>query len=151
MNKQEIIRKIKSKKGQFASIHARRDLQLKKDSPFKRVEKETRLSGISIGIAYDAINKVKEARADGKLPEVNAGLQGREWEEFPYIQVNPKTKKRFLSIYPRQTFHAESKYYADGREINKADLEPYLYAKDKGKKETPATMAYPLDSILEIK
>lgn len=72
-----------SKKGTFMKLSVKRPMKMKKGQPqlYKCWSATVRA-----GVDYENISVVKEARADGSLPEENTGLKGdQQWHTFPYV------------------------------------------------------------------
>lgn len=78
---QALLDKLMTRKGQIVTVRTARPVKMKKGQPevIKTSEFQCR-----VGVTYDNIAAVKEARANGDLPAENAGLPWGEWIEFPY-------------------------------------------------------------------
>lgn len=80
-------------KGSFVKLAYKKPMKMRKGQPqlYKVWQGIVRP-----GVVYDNIGVVKEGRADGTLPEENAGLPYGEWEKFPYtIMHNGNRQFRF--------------------------------------------------------
>lgn len=82
MQMENFLRSILSKKGQIVTFTTERPVKVKKGSPtiLKQSEFQAR-----IGVNYDNIKAVQEARQTGEKPAENAGLPWGTWKEFPYV------------------------------------------------------------------
>lgn len=71
------------KKGTYMKLSVKRPMKMKKGQP--QLYKSWSAT-VKAGIDYDNISVVQEGRADGSLPEENAGLRGGQvWHTFPYV------------------------------------------------------------------
>lgn len=69
-------------KGQIVTLTTTRSCKVRKgEAPIVK----TSTFQCRIGINYDNMKSVQEKRADGTLPEVNAGLPWGQWVIFPYV------------------------------------------------------------------
>ncbi|MEG1502477.1 MAG: hypothetical protein RR370_03710 [Synergistaceae bacterium] len=146
----DIIATAMSKKGQFASAQWRKTCKTLKACPVV-IEKETRAQNIRVGCSYDNLKTTVEGRANGDLPAENAGLVGLRWVSYPVTLTNPKTGRGFIRIETAQNTRFESKYYSDGKEVAKEEIEVYLQASEKRAGQHPTVMNIPIESFIEIK
>lgn len=142
--------KMRSIKGQITNVTSIREVKTRKGTPiriFKIVETRYRA-----GVDYDRREVVKDARANGDLPAVNAGLSGREWVEFPWFLTDTKTRTQsYFRFYPVEGTTPSVKYMDDsGVELELAVIKPYFLASELQVK-TPMT-CYDLkeDNIFKI-
>lgn len=84
------------------------------------VTKETILNA-RFGVQYDNIGDVKEARANGELPQENQGLPWGKWKTFPYFIGHKDTDYIRLSLVNGTKIR--SKYYINGNEASKSEVE----------------------------
>ena len=152
MNKNEIITKALSKKGQFASIEYKRACKVKKDAP--NIYKVTQAYNVRIGAQYDAMQAVKEARADGTLPAENQGLNGLQWVQYPVILQSIKSGTEMLRIETAKNSTFKTQYYiANGeelQEVTKEQIQDYLYASEKSNGEMPTVLNIKLENITAL-
>lgn len=78
------VRALFSLKGQIATLETMKDCKVRKG---KAPIVKHSIFQARIGVTYDNISAVKVKRADGTLPEENAGLPWGTWVEglFPYV------------------------------------------------------------------
>ena len=91
-----VTRRLFSRQGQFSGVLWRRILKCRKGVS-SLVTKEVRTC-VRAGIDYDKRQAVQEARAEGALPSVNAGLPWGEWFAFPYVITHKGAY--YLRLYP---------------------------------------------------
>ena len=143
MKKEQIL----SKRGQFACIGWARPCKTLKSCQAV-ITKETIANNVRIGAGYDNMKAVQDARASGELPSENQGLKGLEWIEYPYLLVNPKTQKQFIRLETAKNTEFKTKYYIDGAETTKREIESYLQASEKKpSSEMPSVMNINLEQI----
>ena len=143
--------KIMRKRGQFGSAEWERKCRTLRACPYDTIIKRTEAKNIRFGCSYDNLQSTREGRADGTLPKENAGLNGLEWEVYPYILFNPRTGKRYARISTVSNTVYTVKYFADGVEVQRQNIEDYLQASEKKTGEVPAVFNIGLDNIIEIK
>ena len=153
MNKNEIITKALNKKGQFASVEYKRACKVKKDAP--NIYKVTQAYNVRIGAQYDAMQAVKDARADGTLPAENQGLSGLQWVQYPVILQSVKSGTEMLRIETAKNSTFETQYYIQNGEelqaVTKAEIQDYLYASEKSNGEMPTVLNIKLENITALR
>jgi len=113
------------------------------------VEKES-VFQVQVGVNYDNKETVKQGRADGTLPEENAGLPWGNWLIFPYV-IEHKGNLYFRFYPVKNNFVPSVRYFMDGREVTKAEVEPLCLASEFADKGEVLCFTYPLEGILEAK
>lgn len=126
-----MLEKLKSRKGQIATITTERTVKVKKGMP--EVLKKSKFQ-CRIGVTYDNIAAVKEKRESGELPTENQGLPWGEWIEFPYI-IGHKNE-----IFVRCTTINSSNnwpvvYISNGVEIPVEEVKKMAYASEFSEKK----------------
>lgn len=150
MTSTQILDRILNKKGQFSSLVWRKPCKVYKNVA-EVIEKETSANGVQIGAAYDNCKKVIEGRENGELPAENAGLNGLEWVQYPYITRNPKSNKEYLRITLTNNSHFHSKFFENGVETTKEAIIDKLTATERNHSDNmPLVMNIPLDKIINI-
>lgn len=91
------------------------------------VQKQT-TAVVRTGVIYDNIQQVQRMRSTGELPEHNAGLSWGEWVVFPYHIVHKH--EDYFRLYPPAgiKFTPEVRYYIDGQEVRREQVEPLVYS-----------------------
>ena len=105
-----------AKKGTFATVEYAKEVKTLKGCPVT-ITKKTIARNVRIGCDYDSLKVVKEAKGvktTAEAHELNTGLRGFEWVNFPTILQNKKGDK------------FDTTYYANGIRVNKEDIEQYL-------------------------
>ncbi len=123
-----LLGRIFAKRGQFTGCLWVRTLKTRK-GVLAVVTKETRAT-VRIGLDYDSRAKVIEARADGVLPESNAGLPWGQWLAFPYV-IEHKGKL-YVRLYPVEGRFPKVIYRIDGKTASKSEVEPLCLASEFG-------------------
>ena len=93
-----------------------------------------------IGVNYDHIEEVKEARKSGELPAENQGLKGMEWKQFPFLLKSTKNDKLYVRMYGSTFRNGTYKtvYKVDGEEVAKEGIEHMMLASEtKSRKRNP--------------
>ena len=155
MTTAEIVEKIKSKKGHFASATWERPVKvLKRNTPawaaniLKRCESDNGANARA-GITYDNLASVIEKRASGELPAENAGLPDWcEWKEFPYVLRHKTKGTEYIRLYP--TDSVKVTYSVEGREISYEEIEEFLTSDEKRGGDKPDCIMVTLDNVLEV-
>ena len=148
---ENIKAKALNKKGQFANIEYARPCKVKKGAP--EITKETKAYNVRIGAQYDALKTTKEAKGVTTTEEahaLNQGLNGMEWVVYPYILKSVKTGKEYIRLETAKNTKFETIYKVNGKEVTKAEIEPYLLASEKAKGEMPTVMNIGIENITEI-
>lgn len=91
-----VLNRTLKRKGQIAGLLWERPLKVRKGVA-SRITKEVRCVA-RLGIEYDAQRAVQDARADGELPPVNAGLPWGQWAQYPYLIEHGDNL--FIRLYP---------------------------------------------------
>ena len=104
------------------------------------------------GIEYDNQKVVIEGRADGTLPEENAGLPWGEWAEYPFhITHKGSDYARFYSA-SGLSFEPKVEYYLNGKLTTKAIIEPLCLASEFRKSDEPVLcMTIKAENVKAIK
>lgn len=137
-----------SKKGTFATVEYSRPVKVKKGCP--TIIKTTKALNVRIGAQYDAMKAVQTAKGVTSTEEahaLNTGLKGFEWVNYPTILKSTKTGDNYVRIETNSNTHFETVYAMDGKEVSKADIEPFMLASEKSKGEMPVVMNIKMDSI----
>jgi len=127
----EMLEKLKSRKGQVVTITTERAVKVKKGMP--AVTKKSKFQ-CRVGVTYDNIQAVKDKRASGELPAENQGLPWGEWIEFPYI-IGHKDDVfvRCTTINSGNTW--PTVYVSEGREISVDSVKQMAYASEFAERE----------------
>lgn len=127
------VEKVLNKKGQLSSIKYKRAVAMKKNNPLGEITQITKVNAVQFGVEYDNKAITKELRASGSLPTENQGLNGVEWVIYKYVLKNPKTDALMLRYYLTDNSRYSTVYLkADGTEISKEELKPYMRVVSKG-------------------
>jgi hypothetical protein len=123
-------------RGSNVKVTYERPVKLKKAFQGMPLTKKTTMQ-CRIGINYDHVLPVKEARQEGTLPKENAGIKGMEWEQYPFL-LKGKNDRLFLRCYT-STFKSKSEttYSLDGQVVNKEDFEEAMLASEKSRGYNP--------------
>lgn len=113
------------RRGQIATIDYTKVLPRDcKRTGFKEEEvvKHT-VANVIVGVNYDNKQATREGRASGEKPAVNQGLNGMEWEHFPFIQRSCRADnpKRYLVVYTAKN-GSESTYEMNGVELTRDEF-----------------------------
>jgi hypothetical protein len=141
-----------SKKGTFATVEYSRPVKVKKGCPVE-ITKTTVARNVRIGAQYDAMKSVQLAKGvqtTAEAHELNTGLKGFEWVNYPTILKSTKTGANYVRVETNSNTRFESVYRVNGKEVNKADVEQYFLASEKSKGEMPVVMNIKMDSISYI-
>ena len=142
MDKQTLTELVMSRrKGTFAQIHTRKTLKNYKGIT-DIIEKQMVFSG-RLGVTYDNIANVQDKRATGELPQQNYGLTWGEWEQFPYFIKNGN--KTYLRISPTKNTKFDTKYYKNGVEVSKSDIESLVTKSNFSSNNTESIDALTID------
>lgn len=140
------------KKGTFATVEYTRPVKVKKDCPVE-IQKTTVARNVRIGAQYDALKSVQLAKGVSNTKEaheVNTGLKGFEWENYPTILKSTKTGAQYVRVETNSNTKFESVYTVNGHEVSKESVEGYFLASEKSKGEMPVVMNIKLDTISYI-
>jgi hypothetical protein len=141
-----------SKKGTFATVEYSRPVKVKKGCPVE-ITKTTVARNVRIGAQYDAMKSVQLAKGvqtTAEAHELNTGLKGFEWVNYPTILKSTRTGANYVRVETNSNTRFESVYRVNGKEVNKADVEQYFLASEKSKGEMPVVMNIKMDSISYI-
>jgi hypothetical protein len=149
MKTEEIIAKLKSRKGQFGRAVWEKSLKTRKDYRDMSIRKRTTMV-CRAGINYDNMTIVKEKRDSGMLPPVNAGLPAwQEWDEFPYLlQKKDEPSKKYIRLYP--TNNLETLYFKNGKLSSLDEIREFVLASELPKGEKPDCISVGLDNVIEL-
>jgi hypothetical protein len=112
---QAYLTALMSRKGQIVTVTTERPMKVRKgqDPIQKASEFQCR-----VGVNYDNIKAVQEKRADGSLPQENAGLPWGEWADFPYV-ITHKGEYYVRCTVLRNGFRRTPTYTSMGQEITR--------------------------------
>jgi hypothetical protein len=91
-----------------------------------------------------AVKDAKGVKTTAEAHELNTGLRGFEWVNFPTILQNKKGDK-FVRITTNSNTKFDTTYYANGIKVNKEDIEQYLPKSSRG--DMPVVMNINMDNI----
>ncbi len=123
-----LLGRILAKRGQFTGCLWVRTLKTRKGVTVT-VTKETRAT-VRVGLDYDSRAKVQDARADGELPAVNAGLPWGQWLAFPYVIAHKGN--HYVRLYPVEGRYPKVIYRVNGQTVSKAEAETLCLASEFG-------------------
>lgn len=129
-----LVSKLLNAKGQFLGALWTRSMKTRKGI-VANVTKTVR-TVVQVGVNYDNREVVKEARADGTAPKVNAGLPWGQWEIFPYV-ISHKGEQ-YVRLYPVRNEDGTPRscktiYRLNGQRVNKAMVEAICPASEFSK------------------
>lgn len=149
----EQIREEKNsgKAGTFRSVVTIKTCKTRKTCN-ERVEKISELSSVRFGVGYDNMQDVQEKRANGILPKENQGLPYGSWIEglYPYALIHKQ------QIYVRVSLSKNTKttitWLLNGKRVEYAEVEPFLLASEKPKKngEKPNVINLKIENIVKF-
>ena len=137
------------KPGTFVSVVTERPAKVKQSAKdmviIKRAEMVARL-----GVNYDNLKQTNEKRDNGELPQENAGLPWGEWDIYPYLIKHKNAE--YIRMYANKA-QIKNKFFLNGAEVKKADIEQYLLASEKSKptEDSVLTLSIKADNVIEIK
>lgn len=141
-----------AKKGTFATVGYSREAKTVKACPVTIV-KTTVAHNVRIGCEYDSMKVVKDAKGvktTAEAHKLNTGLNGFEWVSYPTILKN-KSGDKYVRIATNSNTKFDTKYFVDGREVSKAEIEHYLLASEKSHGGTlPPVLNIKMDNISYI-
>lgn len=148
----KVYRKVtESPKGSYHAMSWVRPLKVRaayKDSV--NISKMTIAHSLRFGVNYDNMASTKEARENGTKPAVNAGLVGRSWIVPNLMLKTDKTGKTLLRVSLAKTSKFDTKYYLNGKEVDKKAIEPYVLASEIKPHEPQNVFDISTDSIIMI-
>ncbi len=127
------VRKALTLKGQFVGLLWDRPLKTRKGIA-SLITKEVRCVA-RIGVQYDNMNAVKEAREGGALPPVNAGLPWGKWARYPTL-IKHKGKL-YVRIYPKRP--AKVLYRINGQLARREEIEGLCLASEFADNDSPVS------------
>ncbi len=137
---------LMSRKGQIVTVTTERFCKVRKgvDPIIKRSTFQCR-----VGVNYDNIAAVQAGRANGTLPEKNAGLPYGEWAIFPFlIEVKGDYHIRCTAI--KNNFKRSSEYFQYNQAITKQEAEVKCLASEFGKGTAPEVFNIKMSSLIDI-
>lgn len=140
-----------NKKGQFATVTYARPCKVLKNSP--EIIKTTKAYNVRIGASYDALKSTWETKGVSSKEEAaaqNHGLNGMTWVSYPVI-LSGKYGKEYIRIETAKNTRFESVYTMNGKEVSKAEIEPYLSATEKKSGTMPTVFNVGVENIQYIK
>lgn len=151
-----IREQIFSKKGTFATVTSTRECKVRKGAP--SIQKTTKYRNVRLGCSYDSMKSTKEAKGVTTTAEakaLNKGLNGMVYakdSDYPYIKTSVKTGKQYAVLALNKNSKFDTVYTMGGKEVTKAEIEPYLLASEKNRRgEMPSVLNIGLDTITEIR
>lgn len=114
------------------------------------VTKTTKMQ-VRLGVRYDNITAVKEARNDGSLPVTNSGLASSlEWIDGNFIR-NTKTGNIMLRVAYANGNKTVSEYRLNGKIVDKAEIEPLCLKSEFSVSDSaPTVINIGVEKIIEI-
>jgi hypothetical protein len=149
-----IREQILSKKGTFATVTSTRPCKVRKGSPV--VTKTTKYRNVRLGCSYDSLARTKAEKGVTTTAEaraLNKGLNGMVYakeSDYPYIKTSVKTGKQYAVLTLNKNSKFDTVYTLNGKEVSKAEVEPYLLASEKSKGEMPSVLNIGLDTITKF-
>ena len=115
----EILQLLNKRRGTIATLTTLRPMKVRKNK-----EPIMKLSTFQarVGVEYDNIQAVKDKRASGELPAVNAGLPWGEWFDYPHI-IEHKGEYYYRCTRVRNDFVPQVEYTRNGIQITRAEAE----------------------------
>lgn len=140
---------LEAPKGTFKSMKWGKELKTLKGVN-SVVTKETK-GVIRLGVQYDNIADVKEARENGELPQENQGLPWGSWKKYPYFIEHKGSE--YLRVALVNNVKLETKYILDGKvEISKAQAEALCLKSEFPNNDKPLEiLTIKMENIKEIK
>jgi len=138
------------KKGTIRTITYTRPMKTRKGVT-DVIEKTTTMQ-VRTGVRYDSMKAVKEARADGSIPEQNQGLAASlEWIDNNFIK-NTKTGAVMLRVAYANGNKTTTEYRKNGQIVEKTDIAPLCLASEtKHSDSAPTVFNIGVDKIISIK
>ncbi len=151
VGQQEIIAKLLSKKGQFASISYRRPLKLLKTYVNEgRVGEKLVSLTVRCGVDYSNLQSTIEKVESGQISG-NSSLVSREWVLFPYLLKSLTTGKLLFRFYPVGNSKVHTRYFLDGAEIPEESVPTYCLKSEWSGKDSQPCFDLPIESIISVK
>ena len=136
MNALDIILANKEKELVFET---RRSMKVRKGKT--PVEKVSRFHAL-VGMVYDELTEVIEARASGELPKENQGLPYGTWKEFPYL-IDHKGELYVRLTKVRAPRPTKTRYFRGAVEVTLDEIRADLLASET----SPTTNDSPIFNI----
>lgn len=150
--KDQLITEIlTNKKGSNLSAVWRRPVKTKKACT-DIIEKETTIICRG-GIEYDNTVAVQDKRDAGELPAENAGLpEWQEWVNYPTILRHKGNGTLYARFFPAAgiPFKPKTRFFKNGVEVAKSDVEDVLLASEKSNGEIPLCYSVKIESVVEL-
>lgn len=141
------VHKLMGLKGQFASLRTVRPLKVRKGKA--EILKDSTFT-CRVGVNYDNITAVKEARADGSIPAENAGLPWGEWLVFPYVIAHKGAHYFRCTSVHNDSAIPRVIYTRNGVEISKDEAKADALASEFGDKDEREVFTVKVESITHI-
>ncbi len=132
------LRKALTLKGQWVGLLWNRPMKTRKGIA-SLITKEVRCVG-RIGVAYDNMNAVREAREGGILPPVNAGLPWGRWARYPTLIKHigkDGVNRLYVRIYPKRP--AKTLYRINGQLARREEIEQLCLASEFVESSSPVS------------
>ena len=140
-----------NKKGQFSNVVYARTCKTLKGAPV--IVKTTKASNVRIGASYDALKSTWDAKGVSSREEAeacNKGLNGMKWLAYPVL-LKGKNEKEYIRFETSVNTKFESVYTMNGKEVSKAEVEPYLAATEKKSGSMPTVFNVGVENIQYLK
>lgn len=136
-------------KGTFSHMIWEKQLPVRKSFAGITVVKRTQ-GIVRTGIAYDNMGVVQAKRADGTLPQQNAGLTWGEWSLYPFFIKH--NENQYLRVALDKNNHLQSEYFVNGLPATKEQAQMYCTKSAFPAKETkPDILTININNIISIR
>lgn len=127
------VRLMQAAKGSFQTVTWAS--QVKPRAEFKGLALSKQTTAVcKAGIDYANLSSVKNEIASGERGEVES-LPWGEWETFPFTIAHKG--ERYVRLYPAaQSNQTATKYFADGKEVDKSQFKSFLTPSDVARMES---------------
>jgi hypothetical protein len=143
-----LLTKILGRKGQIVTVSTKRPAKVRKGSP--ELIKVSKFQ-CRVGVTYDNMAAVKEKRANGDLPAVNAGLPWGEWiVGFENYLISHKGEIYVRCSKLNSNYKSQSQFFIDGQEVSHEVADQYLLASEKNKDADIDVFNIKLSSVVEL-
>ncbi len=142
MNATEIVAMLKDHKGQHVKAVWQRVAKVGKDCPLLIIKRTS--AWVRAGINYSNLATVKAQVASGEKEEVE-GLKWGEWMQFPFTIAHKG--QEYVRLYPASFSNLATpsvEWSIDGKPVSYEQVEPYLLASEKRKKEDERPLCFTL-------
>lgn len=138
------------KKGTIRTMEYSKELKTRKGVTDK-ITKKTVIQ-IRTGVKYDNIASVQESRRTGQLPVENQGLPSHLiWVDDNFIK-NTQTGKIMLRVAYANGHKTKTRYFKNGEEVTKAEIENLCLKSETAPKNTvPTVFNIGVENIISIK